>query len=257
MNRVLIRSVLVTTLSLVPVLGAAAEEPASPSATDKVTLVDGTEIEGTIAEVRRDEKVVIVDQHGRTRTIEWARVADVKRAPPPPDPEESNEEPGPVDPLHLEITTDGRTTEVFQVVYSERTGVSEQTTVLKNVCIAPCEAVIDRAEGNFLAFPRKAAIGAAIDVSGYRDRVAVEVSPGRPGLLIGSMPVFLIGMGTLMSGTLNARVDGLDRRSGLAIGIGTALVAGGITMFVMSRTRTWIKGADGTRQRARRRREKG
>lgn len=217
--------------------GGAEDEPAS----DRVTLVDGNEIVGTIVEVRREEAVVIVDESGRAHTLPWAQVASLTRAPTAEDGAEDAD--APVDPLRVRVElTREAPVEVTQLTHFDRRLVGLSVEFMtRTVCEAPCEVVVDRDEGSVLVVKRSQTFASTVDLEGYREAVTVRVRPGRPGLMWGSLPALLLGSTAASGGIIFASLnEEVTLGSGLAMGLGIPMLAGGIAMMVLSRTRAKI-----------------
>jgi hypothetical protein len=232
------------------------EEPASP---DEVRLVDGGFVLGDIVEVVEGERVVIdVRGSGERRTISWDQVAEVKRrgssrAPielepivdaPPPELEPTVGAPR----VHVE-TPNGKTVLLYRSFGSS----SNSNTVFgKFECKNPCDKVVDGREGSFFFFGgEKLSPSRSFTLIDKQGDVNVLVKPGRRGAYVTGFLLLTLSASFVLGGAIMAAVGHTVHSKTQYVGYGLlggglAMIAAGIPLLVLGRTRVKF----GARKRA-------
>lgn len=223
-------------LGLAPVPEARASDEPEPER-DRVTLVDGTLVVGTIVEVRHEEAVILIDAQGQARTLAWDEVSGIERAAV------SRDDDAAVEPVRVRVVlTHPAPVTVSQGIEPELLwrGTSTPRTS-RELCQAPCEVVVDRDEGSLLVLKREDTPAAVVELEASRDEATVRVRPGRPRLMIGSLPLMVGGGLSVGGGIIAALLRGRTTLGpGLAMGLGASMATAGVVMLLLSKTRAKI-----------------
>lgn len=183
---------------------------AMAQSSERVTLVDGTVLQGELVEKVPGQKVVLKLATGEVRTIEWSAIAQqaesASQAPPPPQ--------GPPPPpqekmFHVEVTADrpGVVLEQLQMAGTATFGYSYGWggrgygvfEAYSPVCVAPCSANVPassiyRVAGSGVTISRKFQVP--------MDGARLRVSAGSAGARVGGAVMMAVGAGFLIGGLI-------------------------------------------------------
>ncbi|MBZ5715774.1 hypothetical protein [Nannocystis pusilla] len=251
-------------------LPAYAQVAAEPSGEDVVSLKNGGMIRGKVLEVIPDESVTVESAAtGERKTFPWAEVAGVERAGAPAaaeDPIAAEPPPAAGTRLHIE-TTRPADVQLFEITgetiatgYVSGGGTATIRGIhYRPVCTSPCDKVVDGSQGQSFFFG-----GPGVTTSkrfallGQPGDLTAKVKPGRRGLRTGGVITMSVGFALAVAGgvlfafakprdryevnDMNefVKVEGGDPNYVPAVAVlvsGLALVAGGIAMYVVGRTR--------------------
>ncbi|MCA9636721.1 MAG: hypothetical protein KC420_11900, partial [Myxococcales bacterium] len=252
---------------------AAGSPPARASegapGSDVVRLQGGGMVRGTIVELRPGDSVtILIAGESSPRTYKWEEIVNTELGDRP-QPVAATPTPGPpagplpdlaeggrglprltIDargrrPVHLFTVGDGAVAVSTASTSSTSNPTLTMTTVrsgmvLRSVCQAPCDQVIDgRAGYPFFFGGDRMPLSRPVYLNYAEGELHAEVKPGRIGMLIGG--VFATsygGAGVIVGGTLlGVAPDRLARPGGILLGAGAALMIAGIVMLVKGRTR--------------------
>nr|WP_276603319.1 protein kinase [Nannocystis pusilla] len=240
-----------------------AQEPPPPAVYDTVILRDGSVLRGTILELHQDREVII-QLTGGARTIPWADIASTTFAGATtigpegqvPQPSghvptdsiaavaEDEVPPGPSRPrIYIELTRPGDVHLLEAVApigaanpQAARAGLAGA----RSVCRAPCGKVIDgRAGFPFYFGGDRMMPSQTFFLKDLEGEYVARVRPGRRGLLIGGMLLAGYGAGATLGGTMLTAIGRDEKRTvgSVVLGVGLAMLIGGIVMAVRGSTR--------------------
>ncbi|MDC0721825.1 hypothetical protein [Nannocystis bainbridge] len=246
-------------------VAAPAEQPG-----DRVHLVNGGMVQGSILEVLPNDSLTIVSAAtGDRKTFSWSEVAAYEQggqrievgavatpAPAAPEPPPAY---GPR--LHIE-TTKPASVQLYEItgeMIAHGANVTVHGIHYRSVCSAPCGGVIDTSRGSSFFFGGEGLTTSnRFNLADARGDVTALVKPGRRGLRIGGIITMSVGISLMALGgflvwyakseaEFDAELNGGPARSpkygapiGLLVG-GAAALAGGITMMVLGKTRFQLK----------------
>lgn len=238
---------------------AAAEPPASDLAVtggDVVYLQTGELARGRIVALEPGVRVELLDADGRVRRFAWSEVASTRIGPDSPMGERDAqlERPDRAHPrLHIDLTwpaalytyelLDRRSDRV-----RGRLGLPQQVdrVVYRQGCRAPCDVVIDASDGRVFFF-------GGDDIPPSREfhldelgpEVVATVHPGDRTRLIGGIIFTPLGAAAMLLGglVLGLAPDSSHPAGPLSLGLGSAMLGGGIAMLVTGSTRVRLRAA--------------
>ncbi|MCY0985666.1 hypothetical protein OV203_00890 [Nannocystis sp. ILAH1] len=234
----------------------AAQELPPPAVYDTVILRDGSVLRGTILELHQDREVII-QLTGGARTILWADIASTTFAgaattsPEGHVPADSSAAvaedevaPGPSRPrIYIELTRPGDVHLLEAVApigsanpQAARAGLAGA----RSVCRAPCGKVIDGRAGYPFYFGGDRMLPSqTFFLKDLEGEYVARVRPGRRGLLIGGMLLAGYGAGATLGGTMLTAIGRDEKRTvgSVVLGVGLAMLIGGIVMAVRGSTR--------------------
>lgn len=244
---------------------APAEQPA-----DRVHLVNGGMVQGSILEVLPNDSLTIVSAAtGDRKSFAWAEIAAYEQggqrveigavaAPAPAPREEPAQAQGPR--LHIE-TTKPASVHLYEItgeMVAHGANVTVHGIQYRPVCAAPCGKVIDTSGGSSYFFGGEGLTTSnRFNLTDARGDVTAVVKPGRRGLRTGGIITMSVGVALMALGgglfvLSKSRADrdeilgeGPAKPSygapiGLLVG-GAAALAGGIVMLVLGKTRYKLK----------------
>ena len=243
-------------------------EPAPSPSTggpDEVALKNGGFVRGTVVELMPDQHVVIVpDGSSERRTIAWSEVERVERgkhAAPAvtPTPAPAPEPTPPAEPaaampttpppeessgtrIHIETTSDREVTlhEIESELYASGYYSSLRGMAWKNVCVAPCDRVVDGSRGQDFFVTTKGSLITASRRMKFTDDgrdVTLEVKPGNGPMRVIGVTLASLGAGLLVGGALLVALD-TTRKFGIGmLAVGAPSLIVGIPLTVLGRTR--------------------
>ncbi|WP_434415000.1 hypothetical protein [Nannocystis pusilla] len=233
-----------------------AQELPPPVVYDTVILRDGSVLRGTILELHQDREVII-QLTGGARTIPWADIASTTFAgAATTSPEghvpadinavaaEDEVAPGPSRPrIFIELTRPGDVHLLEAVApigaanpQAARAGLAGA----RSVCRAPCGKVIDGRAGYPFYFGGDRMLPSqTFFLKDLEGEYVARVRPGRRGLLIGGMLLAGYGAGATLGGTMLTAISRDEKRTvgSVVLGVGLAMLIGGIVMAVRGSTR--------------------
>jgi hypothetical protein len=255
-----VATVLAVLMTAPPVHASAAEPPSHGPATDSsAALAVASPDEGGVAATARPDAPGAAGTEGApTTSAEAARDSDCVSLGTCPHPhvsgdskpaaaEDDSTQPGPGRPrVFLELTRPAPVELVEVTGYQlYMAGVPRRRLPPpRPVCDAPCGQVIDARKGNlFYVGGQGVTPSRGFDLSQHDGELVARVRPGRYRLLLGSLPVVWLGFaGTVVGGFLVGDTrDQMRVAGGLALGLGVAVLATGITMIVRGVTRVRLR----------------
>jgi hypothetical protein len=254
----------------VQALALAPPPPPPPSVRhdDVVHLKNGGMVRGRILEVLPGDSVTVVSAAaGEARRFAWAELASIEKdgtrtdigATPLTREHEAVHAQAGVPRLHIELArpVDLTLFEVAGEVSSFFMGPFTASAV-RPVCVAPCDLVVDGRRGQSFYFDGKRVTKSKeFTLSDRSGDVVARVKPGRPGLLGGGIAVMSLGVAGLStsaflfmkerSKALDHKYDDMNEAMAFAgpnyapataiLISGALVVAGGLAMVLLSRTR--------------------
>lgn len=234
----------------------------APAGADEVLLRNGGMLRGDVVELIPDDHVTVLVA-GERRVIPWAEVETVNRGKygaspspaPAPSPVVAPAATPPADApamgkprVHLEVRRN-RSIEMQRIVgglYASGYGVSMSGVSWETVCASPCDQVVDASSGvPFVLGNSPITFSKKFKLNDRSGDVHIDVKPGSAGLMVGGVLAAGFGGGFAVGGPmLWALSDENDsfRRSGIILtAVGVPLLAAGIVMLVLGRTRFKIR----------------
>lgn len=250
-----------------PLPGARALEPDDAEASDgadveQLELRNGGKIQGTIVELLPGDSLTIVSvATGESKTFVWADIArytqrgawvsvDAVADAPAAASEEARARPEVRGPrLHIETSRPARV-QLYEIT-SEMVAAGGNVVVhgitYRPVCTSPCDEVIDTSSGHAYFFGGdKLSASRRFTLPTY-GTVTASVKPGSRGLRVGGLILAGLGPSVLAGGVawwiFEDISDGPPRLGGpIALVVtGGAMLAGGIAMMIVGRTRYKIR----------------
>lgn len=245
---------------------APAEQPG-----DRVHLVNGGMVQGSILEVLPNDSLTIVSAAtGDRKSFAWAEIAAYEQggqrveigavmAAAPAPREEPAQAQGPR--LHIESTKPASVHlyEITGEMIAHGANVTVHGIQYRPVCAAPCGKVIDTSGGSSYFFGGEGLTTSnRFNLTDARGDVTAVVKPGRKGLRIGGIITMSVGISLMAVGAAlfyfakadsesdsiifdrPARPPNYGPAAGVLVG-GAAALAGGIVMMVLGKTRFQLK----------------
>lgn len=220
---------------------------------DEVQLVDGGMVRGTLIEVAPGRQVVLqVPGESTPRTIPWGQIRDVKPAPSSrPGPPLDDVDVGREGDVFLHVDTEASGVEVHRVQSTTMGIVGDQSIIAvqtKLECHAPCDRKLPSGQYFFSGPGITPSRGFSLD-AGW-ERAEADVDAGSAGLNLGGWWMSSLGLAAATSGgifiglgyALDDDTVGTEHYAGwrtagfVTLGVGSAMLVGGIVMIVESVT---------------------
>lgn len=235
----------------------------APAGADEVLLKNGGMLRGDVIELMPDDHVTIL-VGGERREIPWGEVETVTRGkyapepapaapptrptpPPKSTPAQPTQTPSSGKPrVHLEVPS-GRSVEMQRIVgglYASGYGASMSGVTWQTVCASPCDRVVDGSTGvPFVLGDSPIVFSKKFKLNDRSGDVHIDVKPGRPGVMILGAIATGLGIAGAAGGPVFIFLDNdAWRRTGIAMtAVGVPLLAAGIAMLVLGRTRFEIR----------------
>ena len=262
---------------------------AATAVRDVVNLKSGGMVLGQIVEILPGDSLTMVSTAGDHKRFSWAELASYERngvrtdvpaepAVPVAAPANRNDPQEPIQlrpgapRLHIELTRPADL-KLYEVTgefsgFNYR-GFSTGTTS-RPVCVAPCDQVVDGRQGQSFFFNGDGVVKSRdFSLSDYGGDVVARVKPGSSGLRVGGIVVMSLGGVGLASGAfllltakngIHQEYDDMNQPLPLArpnyvpatalLISGALVVAGGLTMLLLSRTKVrWSQRTAAARRR--------
>ncbi len=224
-------------------------------AQERITLADGTVMQGELVEKVPNDHITIKLATGEVRTIRWSALAPQMQAPPPPQvvvqAQVAPPPPPPQGPMtHVAIDADEPNVTLSRVMGYGYVQYGASTGVMANwqtVCVAPCQASVDstamyQITGDGVTPSRTFSLPASPNGAPLHLRVHAGSSGARIGaawLLLGGITFALTGSilaVTFAALSSDSNTTGWIVAGLVTTGVGAIMIAAGIPLFLGSGT---------------------